>query len=81
MEYYGIICMERILGMPGSSPEPPGSRGSPGHAPVTPGDAPGTPGHAPGTPGDAPGTPGHAPTYQQEPLGQRETLNATHKKD
>ena len=59
--YHGIIFMERIPGMPGTSPEPPGSRGSPGHGPGTPRDAPGTPGHAPGTPGDAPGTPGHAP--------------------
>ena len=53
--------MKRLLGMPGTSPEP---WGSPGQAPGTPGKAPGTPGTPmgpPGTslrpPGDAPGTP------------------------
>ena len=43
--YYGIILMEKILGMPGEPPEPPGTAGDPRKdALVIPGAAPGTPG-------------------------------------
>ena len=61
MEYYGIIFVKRIQGMPGTSPEPHWDPGDPLGTPLGPQGTllgrPGTHLGAPGTPLGSPGTP------------------------